>query len=83
MTAIYIITCLYRRLKSKLTYEIGLLQGLSEGGRKNIAGFVGICTTVCTDSNDRGIRVLAIGTLDIPCGPFAINCRLVFKIRTG
>ena len=77
MTAIYIITCLYRRLKSKLTYEIGLLQGLSEGGRKNIASFVGICTAVRTDGNDRGIRVLAVGTLDIPCGPFAVNYKWV------
>ena len=57
----------------KPTYEIGLLQGLSEGGGKNIASFVGICTTVGTDCNNRGVRVLAVGTLDIPCGTFAVN----------
>jgi hypothetical protein len=59
------------------------LQGLSEGGRKNIASFVGICTTVRTDSNDRGVRVLAIGTLDIPCGTFAVNYRLGLKFGQG
>ena len=54
----------------KPTYEIGLSQGR---GCKNIASFVGICTTVGTDCNNRGVRVLAVGTLDIPCGTFAVN----------
>lgn len=59
------------------------MQGLREGGRKNIASLVGICTTVRTNSNDRGIRVLAIGTLDIPCGPFAVNYKLGLKSGQG
>lgn len=62
---------------SKLTYEIGLLKRLSKGGRKNIASFVGVCTTVRTDSNDRGVRVFAVGTLDISCGPFSVNYKAI------
>jgi hypothetical protein len=57
----------------KFTDEVGLLKGLRKRGRKHVAVFTGITTTIGANSDDGSICVLPIRALDVSCSTFPID----------
>ena len=65
------------RLETQLAHrcdEVRLLDRFREICCEELLALRHLDSAVCANSNYWCRRVLIVGTFDIPCGPFAINC---------